>query len=310
MNKTVIGYPIRAVAKATGLPEDTLRSWERRYQAVTPERTNRGRLYGDAEVRRLLLLRRAVECGHTIGRLARLSDAELQELIARAECYAGDHRSGGAHASPTLRKLFDSLAVYDFDAVNEELGRLAALLRPRDLVHEVVLPVMRYAGENWEKGRLQVAHEHLLSAAVRSLLGGLIRLHAGGDRGGRLLLTTPPGELHEFGILAAAMLAAGQGFRVNYLGPNLPAREILFAAGKNKPRAVILGLTKINATRTVRAGIQRLRRELPEECELWIGGGGAATAVRGLPSDGLLQLDDFIGFESHLARLSAMPAVR
>ncbi|MCX6620756.1 MAG: MerR family transcriptional regulator, partial [Acidobacteria bacterium] len=57
-------YPIRAVAKLTGIPVDTLRAWERRYRAVTPDRSARGRLYSDAEVRRLLLLRTAVDGGH------------------------------------------------------------------------------------------------------------------------------------------------------------------------------------------------------------------------------------------------------
>ena len=46
-------YPIRAVAKLTGIPIETLRAWERRYDAVTPDRTARGRLYSDVEVRRL-----------------------------------------------------------------------------------------------------------------------------------------------------------------------------------------------------------------------------------------------------------------
>jgi DNA-binding transcriptional MerR regulator len=67
-------YPIRAVAKLTGLSIDTLRAWERRYAAVEPQRDDRGRLYSETDVRRLHLLRAAVERGHAIGRLATLSD--------------------------------------------------------------------------------------------------------------------------------------------------------------------------------------------------------------------------------------------
>ena len=46
-------YPIRAVARMTGLSADTLRAWERRYEAVAPGRSRRGRLYTDAQVARL-----------------------------------------------------------------------------------------------------------------------------------------------------------------------------------------------------------------------------------------------------------------
>ena len=62
-----VGYPIRAVAKLTGISIDALRAWERRYKAVVPNRTRRGRLYDAAQVRRLMLLRDVTKIGHSIG---------------------------------------------------------------------------------------------------------------------------------------------------------------------------------------------------------------------------------------------------
>ena len=77
-------YPIRAVAKLTGIAIDTLRAWERRHRAVAPVRDDRGRMYTDADIARLRLLRGAVDHGHSIGRLAALTDAELRRLAATA----------------------------------------------------------------------------------------------------------------------------------------------------------------------------------------------------------------------------------
>jgi len=48
---------IGALSKATGIPVETLRTWERRYGAVVPVRDERGRVYTDADVRRIRLLR-------------------------------------------------------------------------------------------------------------------------------------------------------------------------------------------------------------------------------------------------------------
>ena len=76
---TPVHYPIRAVAKLTGVAIDTLRAWERRHSAVTPIRDDRGRMYSDADIARLRLLRGAVERGHSIGRVAGLSDAQLRD---------------------------------------------------------------------------------------------------------------------------------------------------------------------------------------------------------------------------------------
>jgi len=162
---------------------------------------------------------------------------------------------------------------------------------------------MRLTGENWENGVFEIAQEHMLSACVRNLLGGLIRLQNGGAGARRILFTTPPGELHEFGILAAAMLGVAQDFRVAYLGPNLPAREVLRAAAKSDLHAVVLGIMKVNATPAVLEDMHELAAELPSSSELWVGGSGASTVASGLIRDGLLVLQDLTHFERHLARL-------
>src|SRR6187402_380711 len=73
-------YPIRAVSKLTGISIDTLRAWERRHGAVAPIRDERGRMYTDADVDRLRLLHGALARGHSIGRLAPLTNEELHHL--------------------------------------------------------------------------------------------------------------------------------------------------------------------------------------------------------------------------------------
>src|SRR5579863_3482709 len=81
-------YPISAVSKLTGIPLDTLRAWERRYRAVIPKRAGRGRVYSEEQIQKLLLLRRAVEQGHSIGQLAALGDRQLRELLEKVSSIA------------------------------------------------------------------------------------------------------------------------------------------------------------------------------------------------------------------------------
>ena len=295
-------YPIRAVARLTGIPIETLRAWERRYHAVTPDRTARGRLYSDVEVSRLQLLRAVVEGGHAIGQVAGLSDAELQVLAAAPSVSHPPPGPGAPSAHPSLERLLDAIAAFDSEAINQELSKLALLLRPADLVHKVVLPLMRQAGENWHNGTFTIAQEHLFSACMRNLLGGMVRLHRPGTNAGRILLTTPAGELHEFGILAAAMLAVSQDFQVTYLGPNLPAGEILATAEKCLPDIVVLGIMKMNATPAVGGEMARLASGLPVLTELWVGGTGATGVLAGVVRNGAFILDDLADFERHLNR--------
>ena len=51
------GYPIRAVARMTGLSLDTLRAWERRYRLLRPARSQGGlRLYSVDDLERVRLM--------------------------------------------------------------------------------------------------------------------------------------------------------------------------------------------------------------------------------------------------------------
>ncbi len=304
-----IRYPIRAAAKLTGLSVDTLRAWERRYKAVTPERSERGRLYGDAEIRRLLLLRSAVEAGFAIGQVASLSDEELVELERApgvAVKQARQNEEGEESVPEVLRTLLDAVRAYDYRGASAELERLALLMTPHDLVYSVVLPAMRHVGEGWEKGTFQVAQEHLLSACVRNLLGSLVRLQRAINGAPRILFATPAGELHEFGILAAAVLAVAHQVEVAYLGPNLPAGEILSAAAMSSSRVAAIGITQRNPSAAIRADLQRLADELPDQVELWLGGCGAAAAIESVSTQRAVRIEDLKDFERHLVRLKAL----
>ncbi len=73
-------YGIAAVSRLTGIPVDTLRVWERRYQIVTPERTENKRVYTHADVGRLTLIKQLVDHGHAISAVAHKSGTELLEL--------------------------------------------------------------------------------------------------------------------------------------------------------------------------------------------------------------------------------------
>ncbi len=79
-------YRSGAVARMVGIPVSTLRIWERRYQVVGPILTDSGhRLYTGVDVERLMLIRQLIGLGHAVGTVARLPDAELQQIAdARA----------------------------------------------------------------------------------------------------------------------------------------------------------------------------------------------------------------------------------
>jgi MerR family transcriptional regulator, light-induced transcriptional regulator len=267
-------YPIRAVSRMTGISVDTLRAWERRYEAVAPTRNDRGRLYSDADVERLQKLGELVKRGHAIGSIAGLGDRELAGLLEAAET----HRAAPPPSigEVDVGSLTSALDRYDLDTIEATLNRHAAVLPPRDLVFAVILPLLQEIGRRWEAGRLRPSQEHLVSSTVRSVLGGLLRATVRPQAVPKVVFATPAGERHELGLLSAALLAASAGYGVVYLGADLPAADIAHAAATAGSRIVLVSLTTPRAVS--HAEIRRLAEKL-DGIELWLGGPAAASVV-------------------------------
>jgi DNA-binding transcriptional MerR regulator len=301
MTATKIGgdarYPIRAVSKLTGISIDTLRAWERRYNAVVPKRDDRGRMYTEADVARLQLLNQAVSAGHSVGRIATLSDQELRRLTVIAKAVSkADARL------PDTSALKAALVTLDSAEVDREASRLAAMLSPIELVRDALLPLLRDVGDHWNARRGGIAREHVMSSTLQHLFGSFLRFYGRRTGAVRLVFATPAGDHHEIGILAAAMLAAGHGLAVSYLGPNLPAEEIVEAAKSAGAHVLVLSLTFTQNTVRRQRDLRAILRTLPSTVELWIGGRNAGGYARLVGARSVV-MPDFDTYVTHLARL-------
>lgn len=280
-------HPIQVVARRTGLTADVIRVWERRYHAVSPRRspTNR-RLYSDADVERLLLLRRATLLGRRIGDVAGLGSTELESLVEADE--AAVHRAPTAAETPpsaaaggactALEECLRAVEALDAEGLGLALSRSAVHLAPASVIKDVLDPLLREIGDRWRAGTLMAAHEHLTTAVVRSFLGTVSgsRL-AGGPESPALVVTTPAGQQHELGALMVAAMAALDGWKATYLGPDLPAVDIAAAAVRCKAGVVALSLLYPADDPRLPDELRRLRQLLPDDVHLFVGGSAAKS---------------------------------
>jgi len=294
------GYPIRAVAKLTGISIDALRVWERRYKSVVPSRTARGRLYSAAQVQRLVLLRDATLAGHSIGQVSKLEDEQLRTLLATPPATAAPEVTD---EHTVIRPVLTALENYDYATANNELGVLASLLPIPELIYRVVHPLLDLVGKRWYGGSLTIAQEHMISALLRNLLGGLVRLYHPREPRIRLLFATPAGELHEFGILCGAMLAVAAGVEAVYLGPNLPTHEIVAITNRLKPDGLVLGVVAPEYIPDLGGSLQFIADQIPMTTALWLGGHAVRAALNGDAPPRTLILESFEAMSPHLTRL-------
>lgn len=298
-------HPIRVVAERTGLSQEVLRVWERRYDAVRPTRSEGGqRLYTDEDVNRLRLLRRVTHAGRSIGSVARLPLAELTRLV-REDNEARANRTRAVEPSvgePDLEAAVEYTRALDRAGLDALLTRFATVMGAPQFLQQVAAPFMRRVGDEWHAGQLRPAHEHLATAVVQQVV--LRVLGTLGDDGDApaFVVASLAGERHEVGALLAAATAAAEGWRVVYLGADLPADEIAAAAVATGARAVGVSVIFVEDAERLAAELQTLRAALPESVPLLVGGAGAAALGRTDSDAGTIRIIELDALRDALRR--------
>ena len=305
-------FGIKTVAIQTGLTQFTIRAWEKRYDVVTPMRTETNRrLYSDADISRLTLLRLATEAGHSIGRIADLPIEKLLELVGTEGMVVQSPAIAKEDVSQetSLRFYIASCvaAVKQFEARTLESTLFAASVAFSQPVflEKLITPLMQEIGEQWKAGTLRIAHEHLATAVVRTLLGNIWQGFDISPSMPNLVIATPRGQFHEIGALIAGTTAASQGWHVTYLGPNLPAEEIVGCAVQNEAKAIGLSIIYPTDDPHLANELRKLRRGIQDHIALFVGGVGANAYDAVINSIGAVRVNNMLTFRTELEALRA-----
>jgi DNA-binding transcriptional MerR regulator/methylmalonyl-CoA mutase cobalamin-binding subunit len=300
------------VTRRTGLRADVIRAWERRHRAVQPRRTagNR-RLYTDDDIRRLSLIRTAVESGWQIGQVAHLSDAEIESMIgdltppvaaSPAPTTVESERIEYhlQHCLALVRELEGEKLGWQLDAASVELSRV-------DLIDRLIVPMMKRIGQECSSGTLRTANEHLASAVLRSFLDTMRGAYPATDRDPGIVVTTPGFQHHEIAAMLVAATARSEGWRTTYLGPNLPAEEIAAAVRQRKADMLALSVTFPSDDPVLRDEFRRLGRLLDNNVKLLVGGRSAHGYDDVLNEIDAVRLNDLAELRAYLKAIRLHP---
>ncbi len=305
-------HPIAVVSERTGLSQDVLRVWERRYGAVHPARAaNAQRLYSDADVERLTMLHAATQGGRSIGQVAALSTAALAALVREDDAA----RPGAPELPPAAfppAALPESTDVVgtalalaralDASRLDEVLRRSAAQVGSSTFLEAVAVPLLRRVGDEWHAGRLSPAVEHLVSSTLHDIIVETMRAFTRQNGAPTILVATPAGDRHAIGAALVGAAAAVEGWRVLYLGADLPADEIAAAARSAAVRIVALSVVYMENRERVLGELRALRAALPPDVALVVGGAGAAPLAPELARLGVLVQSSLAGLVTELRR--------
>lgn len=257
-------FRIGELARRVGVSTSTLRSWERRYGLLKPERSDGNyRLYSAADEERIRHALHRVDLGMSMAEAARAT------LARRSAAPTASDIDPATFVSDVVKALtaFDSVNAVDtldraFTALGAEVG-----------LRDIVLPAMREVGTRWQDGRIGVEEEHFASNLV------LERLHAVASEwrpvdGPSAVLACAPGERHSIGLACLGVGLRARGWTVRDLGADTPLDAIRRAAATLGPGVVVLAATDPGLLTELPADL-----ELPPEAELAVGGAGADSGA-------------------------------
>lgn len=303
-------HSIKVVCHRTGLSSHAIRVWERRYGLICCKRTQTNRrLYSDQEIERLRLLKQLTDCGHRISNIVCLTLEELCVLYKQSAPPSATQGEGSPlvlqHQTPeeclncclqAVKHIEQAALIQLLEEARLQYGHRVTLLR-------IIAPFVYKVGEAWRKGELRVAHEHLATAVVRDFLAYNARhypLHQGARE---IVVATPSGQAHEIGALFVAAAARELGWRATYLGPSLPAEEIAACAKLRGASAVALSIVYPGDDPAVPEELTQLRKLLPQEVALLVGGRAAFGYHQALRVPDVQLISDLDSLESALDQI-------
>jgi hypothetical protein len=260
---------------------------------VRPRRlSNRYRVYTADQVALLRAYARLIAGGERIGDLATCG---REDVLARAAVRPLD---GSPQAA-----LLEAVRAFDRDRLEGLVAQQLALRGLRAFAEDVVLPLAQSLGDLWALGQVPIAAEHLASEVVLHALKGGLRMSRG--TGPLVVCGCLSGERHEWGFLATLAVLQEDGWRIHYLGADLPVDAVVEAAWKLSPEGVAFSGSDPSIVRASFPSLAAVAGRLPPRTMAVIGGGGVEPHARVLRGYGLrIGLEAFTRAGARTARLS------
>jgi DNA-binding transcriptional MerR regulator len=254
-------FTISQLQRYSGINVHSIRAWEKRYDALKPDRSEGNtRYYNGNQLRRLLNIASLMNSGYKISALCSMSDSELNNLMRRQfensingdEFLVSQMVAAGLEFSESLFDKIFSRAVMNY-------GIEEAYLK-------VIYPSLHRLGVLWSADGIAPAQEHFISNLIRQKLNTSIDLLPVNEKSKKhWILFLPENEFHESGLLMANYLIRKAGHRCTYLGANVPMDTLIQAIKQLKPTSLLFFLVSKDDELSDRELIRSMVKNFPSQ---------------------------------------------
>lgn len=224
MNSVKKNFSIRDLENLSGIKAHTIRIWEKRYNLLSPDRTDTNiRTYDLKSLQKLLNITLLYNNGHKISKIARIPDSEIpilvHEIIAK--------NSEKNHAINAFK-----LAMVNFDSAQffNTYNSLLADRSFREVFTDVFVPLLNELGLLWQTDTISPSHEHFITHLIKQKIfiqTEKLQVVEPSRKDKVFALFLPENEIHEIGLLFVNYEIALRGYKTIYLGQSMPIESLV-----------------------------------------------------------------------------------
>ena len=216
-------FSIKDLENLSGIKAHTIRIWEKRYNLLSPERTQTNiRMYSLLSLQKLLNITLLYENGLKISKIAQLTNEEIplkvREII--------DEKSIKNNMMNALKL---SMINFDQNLFHNTYNQLVVDLSFREIFKDYFVPLLQELGYLWQTNTISTTHEHFITNFVKQ------KVYTNTEKVQRLepvdpnkifVLFLPENEVHELGILYLNYELNLRGYKSIYLGQSVPIENL------------------------------------------------------------------------------------
>lgn len=262
-----VSYSIKDLAQITRIKPHTLRIWEQRYGIMRPERTETNiRQYNQSDLKYLLNVSLLYDNGFKISKIAKLTEAELNEQVKKVSDHCLSFPS-------QIQNLVVAMLELDEDRFDKQISSFVFSYGLEETMKSLIFPFLGQVGILWITNTINPSQEHFITNLIRQKLyvaiDGICQKPKPGHK--TILLFLPEGELHEIGLLFCNYLVKSKGHKVIYLGQSLPLTDISSAKNQQNTDLAISIITSCPSQEDVNPYLQKLKKVMGET-PVWLSG--------------------------------------
>lgn len=265
------------IESQTGFSREQLRKWRERFGFPPKEFSFDGASgYSDETIKKLLLVKRLLDAGFRPAQVLTKPLQELKEMIL----FIGQSVLG-EFSDESTQRLLDSVKRSDMVSFSEILAHERTAKRTLlNFVKETLSPLMVSLGQAWRRGEIEVFHEHLCTSYVERYLNAEILKCEKKNGSPTILFAAPPGENHLLGLGMIEAVLTEQGAKGINLGSHIPIHSLCLAAKASAANILVLSFSFAYPLKKIHPTLLQIRRLLPTEIKIWIGGAGISSIKR------------------------------